>query len=321
MEITNDIKIRIETLNKKFEASGQDLLSYLDGLIHAKYLTYWDYIQLDNLLSMQNPKTNIPDEPIFIMYHQITELYFKLCLHELKQIKKCNNCDDSFLILKIKRINSYFNNLIQSFEIMIDGMEHEQFLNFRMSLLPASGFQSVQYRMIELYCTKLENLIAIDKRSKFENDESHSIAEMYENIYWKFGATDSASGAKSLTLEQFEEKYDRSLLRLIISNFSNTVFDKIEANFNADKSNSNSELANALRDLDLNVNVYWPLAHYKSAVKYLNKGAVDKSATGGTNWQKYLPPRFQKRIFFPMLWTEQQKAEWGKQWVEKIVGV
>jgi tryptophan 2,3-dioxygenase len=67
------------------------------------------------------------------------------------------------------------------------------------------------------------------------------------------------------------------------------------------------------------VNVYWPLAHYKSAVRYLAKKNDDIAATGGTNWQKYLPPKFQKRIFYPELWTEAEKEEWGKGWVENQI--
>jgi tryptophan 2,3-dioxygenase len=71
----------------------------------------------------------------------------------------------------------------------------------------------------------------------------------------------------------------------------------------------------SLRQNDINVNINWPLAHYKSAVRYLNRDTDDIAATGGTNWQKYLPPRFQKRIFYPALWTEQEQEEWGKAWV------
>ena len=76
----------------------------------------------------------------------------------------------------------------------------------------------------------------------------------------------------------------------------------------------------ALKQNDVNVNINWPLAHYKSAVQYLNKGqAADIVATGGTNWQKYLPPRFQKRIFYPELWSDQEKDEWGRAWVESAL--
>ena len=73
---------------------------------------------------------------------------------------------------------------------------------------------------------------------------------------------------------------------------------------------------NALKTNDINVNVNWPLAHYKSAVRYLARDTEDVAATGGTNWQKYLPPRFQKRIFYPELWSSEEIENWGKGWVE-----
>jgi hypothetical protein len=86
MSISPEIENKLALLQEKYEAMGQDMSSYLDGLLHADFLTYWDYIHLDTLLSLQSPKTPFPDEEIFIMYHQITELYFKLSLHECKQI-------------------------------------------------------------------------------------------------------------------------------------------------------------------------------------------------------------------------------------------
>ena len=75
--------------------------SYLDGLLHERYLTYWDYIHLDTLLSLQIPKTHFPDEEIFIGYHQITELYFKLIIHEQKQIIDDKGQKQSFLLKKL----------------------------------------------------------------------------------------------------------------------------------------------------------------------------------------------------------------------------
>src|ERR1700739_3514613 len=86
MSINPEIESRLALLQEKYEAMGQDMVSYLDGLLHADFLTYWDYIHLDTLLSLQSPKTPFPNEEIFIMYHQITELYFKLVLHECRQI-------------------------------------------------------------------------------------------------------------------------------------------------------------------------------------------------------------------------------------------
>jgi tryptophan 2,3-dioxygenase len=83
---------------------------------------------------------------------------------------------------------------------------------------------------------------------------------------------------------------------------------------------STTGLENELRQLDVNVNVNWPLSHYKSAVRYLNREPDEIKATGGTNWQKYLPPRFQKLIFYPSLWTPEQEENWGKAWVEDVLG-
>src|SRR5579872_3401809 len=182
MSITPEIESRLALLQEKYEAMGQDMVSYLDGLLYADFLTYWDYIHLDTLLSLQSPKTPFPDEEIFIMYHQVTELYFKMALHECKQIAQHQNLTADFFTTRIKRINRYFESLTQSFAIMVDGMEKEQFLQFRMSLLPSSGFQSGQYRLIEIYSTDFINLVARDKRKELR---SAPIEDQFEYLYWK----------------------------------------------------------------------------------------------------------------------------------------
>ncbi len=314
MSITPEIEARLALLQEKYEAMGQDMTSYLDGLLHADFLTYWDYIHLDTLLSLQSPKTPFPDEEIFIMYHQITELYFKLMLHECKQITEKQPLIADFFATRVKRINRYFEALTQSFEIMVDGMEKEQFLQFRMSLLPASGFQSGQYRMIEIYATDFINLVAADKREELR---SAPMEEQFDYLYWKFGATELSTGKKTLTLKQFEKKYAKTFIELGKAN--------TQTNFNAllqqlqYEGQPTTALEDELRLLDVNVNVNWPLVHYKSAVRYLNREPDVIKATGGTNWQKYLPPRFQKLIFYPSLWTAEQVENWGKGWVDDIL--
>ena len=77
----------------------------------------------------------------------------------------------------------------------------------------------------------------------------------------------------------------------------------------------NEELVTILRKYDFYVNVKWKLVHFKSAVKHLKSKGI-KKATGGTNWEKYLPPRFQKIIFFPEIWTKKEKEEWGISWLK-----
>jgi tryptophan 2,3-dioxygenase len=314
MEITNEIKERLTQLQQKYEAMGQDMVSYLDGLLYADYLTYWDYIHLDTLLSLQNPKTHFPDEQIFILYHQITELYFKLVLHECEQITNQPRLDATFFNIRLKRMINYFEAMCSSFTIMIDGMDKEQFLKFRMSLLPASGFQSGQYRMIEIYATDMINLVAKDKRSDLSEA---SIAQQFEQIYWQYGATELASGKQTLTLKQFKDKYSYQFLALATKVQQSNLWQCYK---NLEKSSDNSqESQNLLKRYDVLVNINWPLAHYKSAVRYLNREPNEIKATGGTNWQKYLPPRFQKRIFYPQLWSEIDKEDWGKSWVNETL--
>ncbi len=298
---------QLKKLQAKYDVMGQDLSSYLDGLLHADYLTYWDYIHLDTLLSLQTPKTSFPDEKVFILYHQITELYFRLILLEIEQLAAHTHPDEKFFLARLTRIIRYFENLVNSFEIMVDGMEKEQFLKFRMALLPASGFQSAQYRLIEIVSTNLINLVSVAERETLRNAD---IPAQLEKLYWRSGATELASGKKTLTLLQFEEKYlhefhqagklyqQTNLLAIYTHHYTT--------------SSASDEIRAKLREYDTLANVKWPLAHLKSAGHYLQKATEDIKATGGTNWQKYLPPRFQRIMFFPALWTDQEKSEWGK---------
>ncbi len=297
----------ITKIKAKYEKNGQDFKAYLEGLLYQEYTNYWDYIQVDTLLSLQKPKTDIPDELIFIMYHQITELYFKLTIHEINQLQALKgNLSAQFFIERLNRMNAYFKNLTQSFEIMIQGMEPAQFLKFRMSLLPASGFQSAQYRLIEICATPIANLVHKDKREAFLHK---SVAEQLEAIYWKSGATEVETGKKTLTLTQFEAKYADEFLNHAQSNESKNLWMLYLSMPEADQ--ENADLKAALRAFDKAVNIDWPLVHYKSAVRYLQKSQTDVAATGGTNWQKYLPPRFQFRIFYPELYSQEEIDTWG----------
>lgn len=312
-EIKPEIADKIRQLEEKFKNSGQDLGSYLDGLLYDRYLTYWDYINLDTLLSLQQPRTHFPDEEIFIGYHQITELYFKLVLHEQKQIVDAEELSVTFFTERLNRIIRYFRILTNSFDVMIRGMEREQFLKFRMALLPASGFQSAQFRMIELYSTPVENLVHMDVRENY--DANTSVEELYENIYWKHGATDLTSGEKTLTLRQFEEEYTPRFLRIANRLKNNTIYHKYQQLSSEEKSNKN--LIEALRTLDVTVNVNWLLIHIGAAQRYLMTKKTTVAATGGTNWKEFLPPSFQRISFFPGLWSEEEMKDWGKEWVDE----
>jgi len=303
--IDPNLSEQLKKLQAKYNVMGQDLSSYLDGLLYSDYLTYWDYIHLDTLLSLQSPKTSFPDEKIFIIYHQITELYFNLILWETEQIANQQQLTETWFIERVRRINRYFHQLRESFSIMVEGMEKDQFLKFRMSLLPASGFQSAQYRLIEISCTDMINLVNVAERPALT--EYSDIDLQVEKLYWRSGATELATGKKTLTLQQFEEKYlptfkatgmkyrDKNIRKIYLKNFPHSP-----------------AVIDVLRELDTYANVLWPLGHMKAAGHYLQKAARDIKATGGTNWQKFLPPRYQKIMFFPELWSELEQEEWGK---------
>ncbi|MEL0026677.1 MAG: tryptophan 2,3-dioxygenase, partial [Schleiferiaceae bacterium] len=178
-------------------------------------------------------------------------------------------------------------------------------------------FQSVQYRIIELGCAPLINIVAESKREALADAD---IEEQMDAIYWKDGAKVEDTGKPAYTAVQFIEKYWDDLVFAAESYEHCNIWERfIELKQTGISDAEVAHLEDALRLLDLNVNVNWPLQHYKTAVRYLSKKPSDIPATGGTNWQKYLPPRFQRRIFYPELWTENQRAEWGKSWVEDVL--
>ena len=80
-------------------------------------------------------------------------------------------------IEKMSRINRYIKHLINSFDIMTEGMSRDQFLRFRMALLPSSGFQSVQYRMIELRTTRIDQIVS-------DKNNSSDLDSLYKKLYW-----------------------------------------------------------------------------------------------------------------------------------------
>ncbi|MBT8256509.1 MAG: tryptophan 2,3-dioxygenase, partial [Bacteroidia bacterium] len=195
----------LEQLKVKYDAIGQDLDTQLEGLLYGEPITYWDYIQTDALLNLQIQRTTLPDEMVFIIYHQINELLFKMVLWEIEQITHHENLTAKFFSERLMRISRYFDMLTSSFNIMSEGMEIEQYLKFRNTLTPASGFQSAQYRMIEFASTDLINLI--DARFRDTIDRNTPYEHALEHLYWQAAGKDYKTGKKSYLLKAFEERY------------------------------------------------------------------------------------------------------------------
>jgi tryptophan 2,3-dioxygenase len=299
--LVNEIDQKYKGLNQKTEA-------YLEGLLWSKPITYWDYIQTDALLNLQVQRTTLPDENIFIMYHQVNELLFKMILWEIKQVSHNDKLTTDFFAERLMRISRYFDMLTTSFTIMGDGMEVEQYMKFRHTLTPASGFQSAQYRMIEFCSTDLINLI--DYRFRATIDRNTPYTHAFEHLYWQAAGKDYQTGQKSYFLQQFEEKYKVEFLRIMEEYNTINLWRKFKELPEQDQ--QNPELIKAMRHYDYTVNITWVMGHYNAAKKYIDNGIGDGEATGGSDWKKYMHPRYQRRIFFPELWSAEELASWGE---------
>ncbi|MFT7334131.1 MAG: tryptophan 2,3-dioxygenase [Porticoccaceae bacterium] len=307
MNISKNREAILKEIQLKYESIDQKTDTHLEGLLWSKPITYWDYIQTDALLSLQTQRTTLPDEMVFIMYHQVNELLFKMILWEINQISYCENIKTDYFTERLMRISRYFDMLTTSFDIMGDGMELEQYMKFRNTLTPASGFQSAQYRLIEFSSTDLINLI--DHRYRDSIDRNTSYEHAFEHLYWQAAGKDYKTGKKSFLLEEFERKYKASFLRHMEEYNTINIWQKFKQLPDSDQ--NNPELVKAMRHFDHTVNITWVMGHLNAARKYIDSGQGSGEATGGSDWKKYMHPKYQRRIFFPELWNADELANWG----------
>lgn len=308
MAQTDKTKELLTQLEAKYAASGQSLEVHLEGLLHQELTTYWDYIQTDALLNLQIKKTTFPDEMVFIVYHQINELIFKMILWEIEQVAHHQALTPEFFAERLMRVSRYFDLLTNSFNIMTEGMEVAQYLAFRNTLAPASGFQSAQYRKIEFASTELINLIDARFRATIDRNTSYEYA--LDHLYWQAAGKDHKTGKKSYLLSSFENKYKNEFVAF--TEEYNTINLYCRFKTLPESAQKNPVLVEAMRHYDYTVNITWVLAHYNTANKYLNDGKKITESTGGSDWAKYMHPKYQKRIFFPDLWSQDELANWGQ---------
>ena len=309
MNINSDSQELLDKLEQKFQAINQRTETHLEGLLWSKPITYWDYIQTDALLNLQTQRTTLPDEMVFIMYHQVNELLFKMILWEMNQISHNEKLETEFFTERLMRISRYFDMLTTSFDIMGDGMEVEQYMKFRNTLTPASGFQSAQYRMIEFASTDLINLIDYRFRSTIDRNTPYEHA--FEHLYWQAAGKDYKTGEKSFLIQEFERKYKATFLRHMEEYNTINIWQKFKQL--PQESQSNSNLIKAMRHYDHTVNITWVMGHLNAAKKYIDSGQGTGEATGGSDWKKYMHPKYQRRIFFPELWSTAELENWGEE--------
>src|SRR5690349_9296393 len=191
MKANTNLQDALEKLTARY---GDRAADYIEGAAIRREIIYDDYIQTDTLLSLQRPLTDYHDEMTFLIYHQQTELWFRLILHELEYgvealLEEPANVKEA--LESAVRANRQFHFLTSSFDILIDGLSTEAFMEFRKAFGTSSGFQSAQFRAIEV-------LSGLERLSKDEKGET---------FYWERAARDMGTGEPTLTLVKFKEKH------------------------------------------------------------------------------------------------------------------
>src|SRR5215207_7830644 len=174
-------------------------------------LYYADYIELDTILNSQHPKSfesleEGNDEMLFIIIHQVYELWFKQILFELDLVRHIfirdrinDNSDDlSRVVQKLKRIGKILELINQQVSVL-ETMTALDFLEFRNVLLPASGFQSKQFRLIE---AKLS--LKMEQRYKMEYYKHTRRGSLSETDLQEVNLAESERTLKELIIEWLE---------------------------------------------------------------------------------------------------------------------
>ena len=254
-------------------------------------LSYGQYLHLDKLLDAQKPLSYHHDEMLFIMIHQVSEIWMKLCLHELTATIACVRRDDLGPTFKmLARVSTIQQQLLHSWDVLAT-ITPSDYSAFRNALGKSSGFQSAQYRMLEFTIgNKNADMIKV-----FRSDPAN------------FGPLERALAAPSL--------YDE-VLRLLSRRGFDLPAESVDRDFslpyraskqvaaawlsvyhNAEKEWDLYQLAELLVDLDYKFQL-WRFAHVKTVERIIGF----KRGTGGTAGVSYLTKALELK-FFPELWT------------------
>jgi tryptophan 2,3-dioxygenase len=116
---------------------------------HQASLTYSSYLALDEVLAAQRPRSEEHDELLFIVIHQVYELWFKQLLHEGTHLqRRLEDGDTPHVLHTLKRMLTILKTIVAQIDVL-ETMTPRQFLAFRDRLEAASGFQSAQFRELE----------------------------------------------------------------------------------------------------------------------------------------------------------------------------
>ena len=234
----------------------------------GRKLSYGTYLKVPELLTLQQKLSEEHDELLFIVAHQVYELWFKVVLFELEAARDRIDSDDIFFARHhLQRVHVVERLLIEQIEVL-ETMSPQDFLAFRSQLAPASGFQSVQFREIEFlsglkepkYLARLEATPEETARLRRRLDEP-SLADAYHHLLERRGSP--------TLLEVFRDRERHS-----------DLFDLCEALIDHDEAFA-----------------HWRARH----VLMVERQIGAKTGTGGSSGAEYLRGTLGKR-FYPELW-------------------
>ncbi len=254
-------------------------------------LSYSQYLNLDRLLGAQRPLSYHHDEMLFIVIHQVSELWMKLCLHELNAVVACVQRDDLGPTFKmLSRVSTIQQQLLQSWDVLATITPYD-YSAFRNTLGRSSGFQSPQYRMLEfLIGNKNADLIEVfrsDPPAYELLERALSAPSLYDEVLRLLSRRGLAIPPQAVDRD-FAQPYQASkqVAAAWLGVYHNSVKDW-----------DLYELAERLVDLDYKFQL-WRFTHMKTVERIIG----GKRGTGGTGGVSYLTKALELK-FFPELWS------------------
>ncbi|MGO9512157.1 MAG: tryptophan 2,3-dioxygenase [Steroidobacteraceae bacterium] len=254
-------------------------------------LSYGQYLNLDKLLDAQHPLSYQHDEMLFIVIHQVSELWMKLCLHELNATVDCVRRDDLGPTFKmLTRVSTIQQQLLQSWDVLATITPYD-YSAFRNSLGRSSGFQSAQYRMLEfLIGNKNADMIEVfraDPPTYELLERALRSPSLYDEVLRLLSRRGLDVPPQAIDRD-FSQPYQASkqVAAAWLSVYHNSV-----------KEWDLYELAERLVNLDYKFQL-WRFTHMKTVERIIGY----KRGTGGTGGVSYLTKALELK-FFPELWT------------------
>ncbi len=253
-------------------------------------LSYGQYLQLEKLLDAQKPLSGEHDEMLFIIVHQVSELWMRLMLHELADVLECVRRDDLGPSFKrLTRISCVQSQLLSSWEVL-STLTPADYSAFRNALGRSSGFQSYQYRLLEfLLGNKNAEMIEVHRRDPAvyaRLERALAAPSLYDEALRLLSRRGYGIPEAYLN-RQFSEPYRPS---------KQVAGAWLGVYHNAEKDWDLYEFAERLIDLDYKFQL-WRFHHLKTVERIIGH----KSGTGGTGGVSYLAKALELR-FFPELW-------------------